>query len=68
MKGGDFIFDSVQLMYCKCQKVNFGRGGSGSYIDSPDWLKKNKATINPRNKDNKCFQYAVMVVLKHGEI
>ena len=34
MRGSDFIFDSVQLMYYKCHKVNFRRGGS--YIDSPD--------------------------------
>ena len=45
MRGGDFIFDSVQLMYCKCHKVYFRR--SGSYIDSPDWIKKKKATIKP---------------------
>ena len=23
MRGSDFIFDSVQLMYCKCHKVGF---------------------------------------------
>ena len=40
MKGGDFIFDSVQLMYYKRHKVNFKRGGS--YIDSPDWIKRKK--------------------------
>ena len=34
MKGKDFIFDSVQLMYYKCHKVNFKHGGS--YIDSPN--------------------------------
>ena len=34
MRGSDFIFYSVQLMYCKCHKVNFRR--CGSYIDSPD--------------------------------
>ena len=54
MKGSDFIFDSVQLMYYKCHKVNFKSGGS--YIDSPDWIKKEKATINPKNTDGKCFQ------------
>ena len=27
MKGSDFTFDSVQLMYYKCHKVNFKRGG-----------------------------------------
>ena len=38
MKGSDFIFDSVQILYYKCHKVNFSRGGS--HIDSPDWVKK----------------------------
>ena len=33
-------FNSVQLMYYKCHKVNFRRGDS--YIDSPDWMKKKK--------------------------
>ena len=27
-RGSDFIFDSVQLMYYKCHKVNFKHGGS----------------------------------------
>ena len=34
MKGSDFLFDSVQLMCCKCHKVNFKR--DGSYTESPD--------------------------------
>ena len=34
MKGSDFIFDSIQLMYYNCHKVKFKRGGL--YIDSPD--------------------------------
>ena len=59
MRGSDFIFDSVQLMYYKCHKVNFRRGDS--YIDSPDWIKKKKATINLQNIDNTCFQYATTV-------
>ena len=33
MKGSDFIFDSVQLMYYKYHKVNLKCGDS--YIDSP---------------------------------
>ena len=66
MEGRDFIFDSVQLMYNKCHKVNFRRGGS--YIDSQDWIKKKKATINPKNEDNKCFQYVVTVALNYEEI
>ena len=51
MKGSDFIFDSVQLLYYKCHKVDFS--GGASYIDSPDWIKKKKATINPNNTDHK---------------
>ena len=34
MRRSNFIFDSVQLMYYKCLKINFKCGGS--YIDSPD--------------------------------
>ena len=65
MRESEFIFDSVQLMHYKCHRVNFRR--DGSYIDSPDWIKKKKATINPQNKDDKCFQYAVTVSLNYGE-
>ena len=66
MRGNDSIFDSVQLMYYKCHKVDFMRGGS--YIDSPDWIKKKKATVNPKNTDDKCFQYAATVALNYEEI
>ena len=34
MRGSGFVFDSVQLLYYKCHKINFKRGGS--YIDSPE--------------------------------
>ena len=65
MTGSDFFY-SVQLMYCKCQKVNFKR--SGSYIDSPVWIKKIKATINSKDKDDKFFKYAATVALNYEEI
>ena len=41
------------------------------YIDSPDWIKNQKATINPINKkDDRCCnsQYAVTVALNREEI
>ena len=67
MKGSEFVFDYVHLLYYKCHKINLNCGGS--YIDSPNWIKNKKATINPSNKkDNKCVQYAVTVVLNHEEI
>ena len=31
-------------------------------------IKKKKAKINPKNKDDKCFQYVVMVALDYAEI
>ena len=48
-------------MFYKCHKVNFKH--HGSYIDSPDWIKKKKTTINLKNKDYKCFQYAATTVV-----
>ena len=40
IRGSDFIFESVLLMYYKCHKVHFKHGGS--YIDSTDWIKKER--------------------------
>ena len=40
----------------------------GSYVESPDWIKKKNATINPTNTSDKCFQYAANVALNYGEI
>ena len=40
----------------------------GSYIDSFDWIKDKKVTINTVNeKDNKCFQYTVTVAASYNE-
>ena len=62
-RGSEFIFDSVDALYYDLNKVNLNRGGS--YIDSPVWLKNKNATINPKNNDDKCFQYALTVALNH---
>ena len=53
-------------MYYKCHNINFSCGGL--YIDSPDWIKKKKATINLKNTDDKCFQYSKTVALNYEEI
>ena len=66
MKGSEFVFNYVHLSNHKCHKINPNHGGS--YIDSPDWIKNKKATINPINKrDNKCFQHVVTAALNHEE-
>ena len=66
MRGSDFIFESVDLLNYKLHKISSNRGGS--YIDSPDWLKLKRATINPKNKDNECFKYVVSTALNHENI
>ena len=69
MGGSEFVFDCVQLLYNKCHKINLDHmDHAGSYIDSPDWIKNKKATINPINeKYKKCFQYDVIVVLNYEQ-
>ena len=67
MKGSEFVLDYVHLLYYNCHNIN--PNYSGSYIDSPDWIKNQKATINPINKkDSKCFQYVVTLTLNYEEI
>ena len=66
MRGSDFIFDLAQLMYYKCHKVSFRY--SGSYIDSPEWIKKKKSIIKLDYEDFSCFQYTVTVELNYEEI
>ena len=37
-------------------------------MDSPKWLNNKKETINPKNNDDKCFQYALTVALNYHNI
>ena len=39
-----------------------------SYIKSPKRLENKKATINPKNDDNNCLQYAITVALDYDKI
>ena len=66
MRGSEFVPGSIDLLYFHLQKIGLKRGGS--YIDSPEWLKNKKATINPENNDDNCFQYALTVALNHQNI
>ena len=65
-RGSKFIFDCVETLYHDLNKISLSRGGS--YIDSPEWLKNEKAAINPKNNDDKCFQYALTVALNYKQI
>ena len=67
MRGSEFVFDLVESMNYIFHKIDLKR--SGSYIETPHWIKKKKATINCHNrKDYKCFQYAITTALNYDEI
>ena len=57
MRGSKFEFDRINFFYYSFNKTSIYRGGI--YIDSPKWLKDKKSTINPKNNDDKYFQYVV---------
>ena len=61
-----FVFDRDDLLHYILHKISLNRGGS--YIDSPEWLKNKKATINPKSSNGKCFKYALTVALNYEQI
>ena len=78
MRGSEFEFDGINFLYYSFNKTSFTilvnllsttsiyRGGT--YIDSRKRLKDKKSTINPKNNNDKCFQYAVTLALNLDNI
>ena len=67
MKGSGYIFGKVDLLEYHFHKISLNRGSS--YINSPEWLKNKRVTVNPKNtRDNECFKYAIIAALRHQEI
>ena len=66
MRGSDFEFNGINFFNYNFNKTSIYRGGS--YIDSPKWLKDKKSTINTKNNDHKCFQYAATLALNFDNI
>ena len=67
IKGSNFVFESVELIDYKPQRVRSRRGES--YVKSPEWLANKKATINPKNKnDNECLRWSTVSTLNYNEI
>ena len=62
----DFVFVSVDLLSHSVQKISLKRGKSD--IKSPEWVLNKRATINPEDKDNKCFQYSITIALNQQNI
>ena len=66
MKGSDFILNEVNYLFYYFNRITITKGGS--YIESLKWLKDKKCTINQKNNDNKCFQYAATLALNFNNI
>ena len=66
MRGSEFVFDSIDLLYYHLQKIDLERDWSD--IDSPECHKNKKATINTKNSYDNCFQYALTVALIYQKI
>ena len=54
-----FVFDEVLFTNVDFHQLNLTRGSS--YLPLPNWLARKKAIINPKNKDQECFKWAVIV-------
>ena len=66
MRGSDFVFNGINYFYYDYNKVSISKGGS--YIESPKWLKDKKSTVNQKNNDYKCFQYATTLALNFDRV
>ena len=66
MRGSEFGFDGVNLLYYNFNKINLNRGGS--YIEPAKWIKDKRSIINPKNDDYKCFQYAITLAFYRDKI
>ena len=67
MRGSSYVFNHIKLLKYHFHKVSLSRGSS--YIPTLDWIANKKCTINPKNtKDNRCYLYAIVIVLNYHEI
>ena len=67
MKGSNFTIERIDLLENHLHKISLNRGST--YINSPEWLKNKRVTINPRKtNNNRCFQYAITAALNHQNI
>ena len=46
MRGSSFTFEPIDLLEYHLHKISLNRGNS--YINSPEWIKNKKVTINPK--------------------
>ena len=64
--GSGWIFQNIDRLFLNVDK-NVPLNGS-SYIDLLKEIKTKKAVINVQNKDNRCFEYAILSFQHNKEI
>ena len=61
-----FTLDKIMHLYINFHRLVLTRGSS--YTELPEWIKNKKAVINPQNKDEECFKWAITEALHHEDI
>ena len=61
-----FTPDKIMHLYINFHRLVLTR--VSSYNVLPEWIKSKKAVINPQNKDEECFKWAVIAALHHEVI
>ena len=61
-----FTLDKIMHLFTNFHRLVLTRGSS--YTELPEWIQNKKWVINPRNKEEECFKWAVIVALHHEEI
>ena len=61
-----FTLNKIMHLYINFHRLTLTRGSS--FIELLEWIKTKKAVINPQNKDEECFKWAVDAALHHEDI
>lgn len=59
--GSGWVLERIDAMIIKT--IQFKPFKGGSFIPLPNWIQNKKCCINVENKDNRCFEYAILSAL-----
>ena len=66
-EGSNFRYSNIDSLNIHIHEIQLKRGSS--YIETPNWIKPKKATINPKNtNDDYCFAHSIVIALYHKQI
>ena len=67
--GFEYINDELNTIKRVFKGFDYAPEPVSTFTGTPDLIKNKKYTINPQNyKNNKCFQYSIIICLYHKEI